>query len=470
MRTRYINLRIPGRGNETPRAEILVEDGRFVEIGESGSRTAQGEEHWVDLENALVLPGAIDPEVSFGDPGYPLRGDFCSESAAAAAGGVTTVVDLPASSEPPVTRPEIFEKKAAIISAKSHVDFMLWGGIPANAWDDKDWRDRLRSLAESGMAALHLSMHSQLSDYRGLSFEQLVGTLKEAWRIGIPVGLHAQTSEDISRVSAARRDAGDTGPVAWSAAHPVETESAAAAAAREICRSTSVRLHFLSVGAGDALDIILEGSQEGLPITTGTSWPYLEFTREDFEEKGSILKLSPALKSKQDLNRLWQGLREGSIDFIGSQHRALNLPADKTTGSIWTDQCGMPGIELMLPYLYSEGVCTGRISLEKMVELLSGRAAVFFGIDAAKGSLRPGRDADFVVFDDAETWRVDVKRLHGLHPATPLDGRRLTGRVRETYLRGSCIYRRTPDGQEMFGRSGLGHLLRRGPRGAVRHS
>jgi len=468
MRTRFINLRIPGIGNETPRAEILVEDGRFVEIGEAGNRTAQGEEHWVDLGDALVLPGVIDPEVSFSDPGYPLRGDFSSETAAAAAGGVTIVVDLPASSHPPVTRPEIFENKAAIISAKSHVDFMLWAGIPANAWDDKDWRDRMRAMADRGMAALHLSMHSQLADYRGLSFEQLVGTLKEAWRLGIPVGLHAQTSEDISRISAARREAGEIGPAAWSDAHPEETESAAAAATREICRSTSVRLHFLSVGSADALDIILEGQQEGLSISAGTAWPYLEFTREDFEKLGSILKLSPALKKHTDLNRLWLGLRERSIDFISSQHEALNLPAEKSTGSIWTDRPGFPGIQLMLPYLYSEGVCTGRVSLERMVEALSTRAAVFLGIDHFKGSLEPGRDADFVVFDDAETWKIDQSHLHGLHPASPLDGRRLTGRVRETYLRGVCIYRRTPDGHEMFGAAGTGRFLRRGIRGAVR--
>lgn len=468
MRTRYINLRIPGSGNQTPSAEILVENGYFVEIGEAGNRTAQGEEHWVDLENALVLPGVIDPEVSFCDPGYPLRGDFCSESAAAAAGGVTTVVDLPASSQPPVTRPEIFEEKAAIIAPKSIVDFMLWGGLPANSWDDKDWRSRLSAMADCGIAALHLSMHSQLADYRGLSFEQLVGTLKEAWRIGIPVGLHAQISEDISRFSAEHRDAGDLGPSGWSDAHPESSESAAAAAVREICRSNSVRLHFLSVASEDALDIILEGKQEGLPITAGTSWPYLEFTRDEFEEHGSILKLSPALKSRSDLNRLWIGAREGSIDFIASQHQALNLPREKSSASIWTDQTGMPGIELMLPYLYSEGVCTGRISLERMVELLSGRAAIFLGIDASKGSLQEGRDADFVVFDDAETWQVDEKRLHGLHPSTPLDARRLTGRVRETYLRGTCIYRRTPDGHEMFGRAGSGRLLRRGTHSAVR--
>ncbi len=470
MRTRFINLRIPGSGNDTPRAEILIENGRFVEISPAGNLTAQGEEHWVDLGNALVLPGVIDPEVSFSDPGYPLRGDFCAESAAAAAGGVTTVADLPASSQPPVTRPEIFEEKAALVSRKSHVDFLLWAGIPANAWDDKDWRDRLRAMADIGMAALHLSMHSQLADYRGLSFEQLVGTLKEAWRIGIPVGLHAQTSEDISRISEARRRIGDNGPKGWSEAHPEETESAAAAAAREICRSISVRLHFLSVGSADALDIILEGKQEGLPITAGTAWPYLEFSRDEFEAMGSILKLSPALKSRKDLNRLWLGLREDSIDFVASQHHALNLPADKESGSIWTDRCGFPGIQLMLPYLYSEGVCTGRISLQRMIEALSKRAAVFLGIDAFKGSLQPGKDADFVVFDDAETWKVDQSRLHGLHPITPLEGRRLTGRVRETYLRGACVYRRTPDGQEMFGPAGAGRLIRRGIRGAVRRS
>jgi len=462
MRIRFVNLRIPGEGNQTPRAEILIENGHFVEISEEGRRTSVGEEQWIDLDNALVLPGVIDSEVSFGDPGYPLRGDFCSESAAAAAGGVTTIVDMPDSSMPPVTRADIFEDKIRRVARKAHVDYLLWGGIPANAWDEKNWRERLWEMAESGMAGLHLAMHSSLADYQGLSFEQMVGTLREAWRLGIPCGIEAQISEDIHRHEKDERRAGEDGPSAWTRAHTEESESAAAAAVREICRSTSVRVHFLSVASADALDIIVEGRQEGLPITAGTCWPYLEFTSEDFEKIGSALKMSPALKNRKDLNRLWQGMREGDVDFISSGHTSLNLPAEKDTGSIWTDRAGLPGIQITLPYLYSEGVCTGRISLERMVRVLSGNVAAFFGIENLKGALKPGLDADFVVFDDSETWQIKQEKLHGLHPLCPLDRKRLTGRVRETYLRGRCIYRRTPDGHEMFGPAGTGRMIRRG--------
>ncbi|RLE33073.1 MAG: allantoinase, partial [Acidobacteria bacterium] len=160
MRTRFVNLRIPGIGNDTARAEILVTDGLIEEVLEDNSQTAVGGEQWVDLNDALVLPGLIDGHVDFADPGFPLRGDFSSGTAAAAAGGVTCVADLPCSSDPPVTTEDGLEYKARIAAAKAHVDFMLWGGISGATFKRGDWKDLLLSFVDSGVAAIHLSMRS----------------------------------------------------------------------------------------------------------------------------------------------------------------------------------------------------------------------------------------------------------------------------------------------------------------------
>ncbi len=465
MRTRFVNLRIPCTGNDTARAEILVTDGLIEEVSEDNSQTAVGGEQWIDLNNALVLPGLIDGHVSFADPGFPLRGDFSSGTAAAASGGVTCVVDLPCSSNPPVTTEDGLEFKARVAAAKAHVDFMFWGGVSGASFKRGDWEKTLVSLVDSGIAAIHLSMRSDLSDCPELDFEQMAEVTQEAWRLGIPVGLHAEAPDAIRPAIRDSRQRGEDGPSAWSAAHPMETEYSAVAVARELCRSTGVRLHLMGLGSGDGLALVLEGRQEGLPLTAGVCPAFLEFCAGDFSEKGSELKMSPALKGNEDRLRLWQGLRESSVEMVQSGHVAIQWPEEKNTGSIWTDRSGFPGVQSTLSYLYSEGVSTGRISLEKMVDLVSAGPARFFGIDHLKGALNPGMHADFVVFDDNQTWEVRASSIHGLNRFTPFEGARWTGRVRATYLHGNCVYRLTPDGREMFGTPGSGQWVTRGQKG-----
>ncbi|MCD4750844.1 MAG: amidohydrolase family protein [Thermoanaerobaculales bacterium] len=462
MRTRFVNLRIPNSGNDTTQAEILVVDGLIEEVIEAGTHTAVGEEEWVDLEDALVLPGMIDGGVDLADPGYPLRGDFSSGTTAAAVGGVTCVVDLPHSSNPPVTNIKALELKGRIASTKAHVDFMHWGGISDNVWREGAWQEHLYAMADAGIAGLFVTMRSELADFQELDFEQLATVLQEAWRIGIPVGIHAEVPDLIHRNIREARSRGEDGAAAWSAAHPSESEYSAVAVVREICRTTGVRLHFLAVGSGEALDLVLEGQQEGIPISADTSPTRLEFSAADFEGTNSILKLMPALKESSNKSRLWQGLRDGSIEMMSSGHVASQWPEEKQTKSIWTDRAGSPDLELTLPYLYSEGVCTGRISLERLVELTAAAPARFFGIDHLKGGITPGLHADFVVFDDNQTWTIHNSEIHGINRFTPFEGRRLTGRIRATYLRGACVFRRTPDGREMFGPAGAGRWIKRG--------
>jgi len=462
MRIRFVNLRVPLTGNETARAEILVADGLIEEVSFDNSRTAVGGEQWVDLDGALVLPGMIDGHVEFADPGFPLRGDFASGTTAAAVGGVTTVVDLPCSSSPPVTTVEGLEQKVRIAGAKSLVDFMLWGGVSGKTYEEGNWKRTLAEFVESGVAAVHLSMRSDLADCPELDFEALAEIVQEAWRLGIPVGLHAETSDPIRRNITELRSRGEDGPAAWTAAHPPESEYSAIAVARELCRTTGVKIHLLGVGSGDGLDMVLQGRQEGLAFSAGVCPAALEFCDTDFASRGSVIKLCPALKTSADRARLWNGLRDFAVEMVQSGHAAIQWPEEKNTGSIWTDRPGFPGIQSTLPYLYSEGVSTGRISLERMVELISSGPARLFGIDHIKGALEPGRHADFVVFDDHLSWEVRASMIQGLNRFTPFEGSRWTGRVRATYLRGQCVYRLTPDGREMFAKPGTGRWITRG--------
>ena len=229
----------------------------------------------------------------------------------------------------------------------------------------------------------------------------------------------------------------------------------------ELCAATGARTHVVHLGSGAALDLVAAARARGLPFSAETCPHYLAFTTDDLVRLGSTLKTAPVVKSAADRDRLWRGLAEGDLAFVASDHAAGQFPEEKHTGSFWTDYGGVPGVELLLPFLYSEGVCAGRITLERLVELTATGPARFFGVHRRKGRLEPGFDADFVVFDDAETWTVRADRLHNLNRYTPFDGHSFTGRVRATYVHGQCAFRRSSDGSELFGPAGLGRWVRR---------
>ncbi len=462
MRTRFLNLRVPRGGNRTEMREIVVENGRFAEILPSEHETAVGGEEWVNLGGALVLPGSIDGHVHFDDPGFTHREDFASGTCAAASGGVTCVVDMPCTSLPPVTDVDGLHAKLRAISGKAHVDFMLWGGVSGNSIEARGWEQRLSALVDAGVAAVKVYTLSGMDTFRALDHEELRQVLGQTRRLGVPLGVHAEDAELVRQFTARIRSRGEDGPASYAASRPAEAEVAAVAAVVEACRATGARVHIVHLGSGEALDVISAARLEGLPISAETCPHFLEFTVDDLERLGGLLKTAPVVKSQRDRERLWQGLATGELSFVTTDHAPGQWPEEKTTGSIWTDYGGVPGVELMLPYLYSEGVCTGRITLEQLVMLTAAEPARFFGIDHRKGGLRRGLDADFVVLDEHETWTVRAAGLHSLNRYTPLDGRQLTGRVRAVYLRGRCVYQRHPDGSEFFAPPGTGQFVPRG--------
>lgn len=462
MRTRFLNLRIPAGGDETAPSELVVEDGRLVAVTPPRqSGPAEGEE-WVDLGGALVLPGAIDSHVHFNDPGFTHRENFSTGTAAAAAGGVTCVVDMPCTSLPPVTDASALANKLAAIAPKAHVDFMLWGGVSANTLELPGWRDRLGELAAAGVAAIKVYLLSGMESFRHLSLAQLREVLIEAHHLGVPVGVHAEDAETVREAEARMHSRGLDSPRAYADSRPPAAELRAVDHVIEACRQTGARVHVVHLASGEALDRISAARREGCPVSAETCPHFLEFTVEDLESMGSLLKTAPVVKSAADRTRLWRGLAEGELAFVATDHAAGQWPSEKRTGSIWTDYGGVPGVELLLPYLYSEGVRRGRLTLERLVQVVSSEPASFFGIQRQKGSLEPGLDADFAVLDASETWTVRASDLHNLNRYTPFEGRHLTGRVRATYLRGRRVFERRTDGTESFAPAGTGELVRRG--------
>jgi allantoinase len=461
MRRRFTNLRIPAKADATVAAEIRVRDGRVADVGPPEPGPAETDEDVVDLGGLLVLPGVIDGHVHFDDPGFTHRENFETGTRSAAAGGVTCVVDMPCTSLPPVTSRANLREKLETIAPKAHVDFMLWGGVSDNAMANPDWRDHLAEIVDEGVASIKLYMLSGMDTFRDLSPGQMLEVLGETRRLGVPVGVHAEDRDLVQALTRHLRAEGEDDPLAYAASRPPSVEVNAVATVRDLCRETGATVHIVHLATGLALDVVSAAREEGLPMTAETCPHFLEFTEEDLASQGALLKTAPVVKHAADRDRLWEGLRTGELEFVATDHAAGQWPDEKHTGSIWTDYGGVPGVELSLPYLYSEGVRKGRITLERLTEITASAPARFFGIEGSKGRIEPGLDADLVVLDDEESWTVRAEALHNLNRYTPLEGRELTGRVRATFLRGEEVFRRDPRGEESFGAGGAGRRVRR---------
>lgn len=461
MRQRFTRLRLPAQGNDTVAAEMLVSDGRIEAVVPEGDIPVGPTEELVDLRGTLVLPGVIDTHVHFNEPGFTHRENFETGTRAAAAGGVTCVVDMPCTTLPAVTTGAALESKVSVVSPRAHVDFMLWGGVSDNALEDPDWRTNLADLVAGGVASIKIYTLSGMDTFRDLSQDQVHQVLRETARLGIPVGAHAEDRGMVHRLTRKLRADGKARPRDYAASRPAAAETSAVKALAEHCRRTGGRLHIVHVGTGDALDVITEARREGLPMTAETCPHFLEFTEGDLERLGAVLKTAPVVKSAVDRQRLWEGVASGEVEWVATDHAAGQWPEEKHTGSIWSDYGGVPGVELMLPYLYSEGVRGGRITLERLTEITARAPARFLGIEQKKGHLAPGLDADFVVFDPDVSWTVRAEKLHNLNRYTPLDGKILTGRVRSVYLRGQRVYHRKDSDEESFAPPGSGEWIRR---------
>jgi allantoinase len=462
MKTLIQGLVVPGKGDERRPAQLLLEDEIITAVlGPSENATADRQ---IDLGGLLVLPGAIDGHVHFDDPGFTRREDFASGTRAAAAGGVTMVVDMPCTSIPPVTSEENLRAKLAIIEPKAHVDFMLWGGISSNVLQENDLTRRIEKLSKAGVAAIKIYFLSGMDSFGDLRPDQARLVLEITGKLGLPVGVHAEDRRVVEAAREAVRARGGDSPRDYAAARPAEAEIAAARTLKRLCRETGAQVHIVHIASREALDIVTAARSEGLALSAETCPHYLLFTEDDLERLGALLKTAPVVKSAQDRDSLWRGLASGDLLYVASDHAAAVWPEEKQTGSIWTDYGGVPGVELLLPTLYSEGVAAHRITLERLVELTSTAPAEFFGVGHRKGRVKEGYDADFSVIDEGASWTVQASDLHNKNRYTPLEGRTLQGRVRETWVRGKRVFRRNLDGNEAFFGKGAGMFIRRGGR------
>ncbi len=427
---------LPGE-EDFRRVDMLVAGEKIVRIAEAGSLAAArgaGEEI-LNAEGLMLFPGAIDPHVHFDEPGFTHREDFLHGSSEAARGGVTTVIDMPCTSLPPVTRLEALKNKLSVVAGKAVVDYAFYGGV--NGLDAPEAIEAAIAELAPEVVGFKCYTVSGMETFAAVSPEQFALAYKACAAAGRPLLLHAEDPAQIRAAQAALDEARGAAALSWKdyyASRPMAAEVEACAGALRLAGADPRWLHIVHVGAAAAAALLA-----GSGATCETCAHYLAFDEEDFERLGAALKTAPPVKNPAQKALLWRQLAAGTIGFVASDH--AGAPGyEKFTGDPLTAYGGIPGTGTLFPYLLSEGLFAKRLSLKRFLEASAGAAAARYGLSGGKGSLEPGKDADFVLVDPEATTTVEPSAMFSKNAITPFAGMRLAGRIAGTFVRGSRAY------------------------------
>ncbi|MEU9236881.1 allantoinase AllB [Streptomyces subrutilus] len=379
-----------------------------------------------DFGDDVLLPGLVDTHVHVNDPGRTEWEGFWTATRAAAAGGITTILDMPLNSLPPTTTTDNLRVKQEVARAKAHVDVGFWGGaLPDNVKD-------LRPLHDAGVYGFKCFLSpSGVEEFPELDQERLAASLAEITGFG---GLMIVHAEDPHHLDSAPQNPGPK-YADFLASRPRDAENTAIENLIAQAKRLDARVHVLHLSSSDALPLIAAAKAEGVRITVESCPHFLTLTAEEVPDGATEFKCCPPIREAANQDLLWDALADGTIDCIVSDHSPST--ADLKTGDFATAWGGISSLQLGLPAIWTEARRRGH-SLEDVVRWMSAAPAALAGL-AQKGAIEVGRDADFAVVAPEETFTVDPAELHHRNRITAYAGRTLHGVVKSTWLRGRQI-------------------------------
>jgi allantoinase len=419
---------------EAPRA-VGVDGGRIVAVAALDS--APQATHVVDVPaEQVLLPGMVDTHVHVNDPGRSDWEGFDTATAAAAAGGVTTIVDMPLNCLPPTVDADALAVKRKAATGRVHVDVGFWGGaIPGNAGE-------LRGLHEAGVFGMKcFLLHSGVDEFPPLDPDGVREAMTEIASFGGMLIVHAEDACTIAGAPSTPgrryRDFLDS--------RPPDAEVRAVRTVAALARETGARAHILHLSAVEALEPLAAARREGLPITAETCPHYLSFCAEEIPDGQTQFKCCPPVRTAANRETLWQALADGLIDCVVSDHSPCTPDLkDFDTGDFATAWGGVASLKLGLPAVWTQARQRGH-GLDEVVRWMARAPADLVGL-RRKGRIEVGADADLSVFAPDEAFVVDRHTLRHRNPVTAYHGRPLAGVVHETWLRGRKVTGTTPEG------------------------
>jgi allantoinase len=408
-----------------------------------------------DVGELAVLPGVVDTHVHINEPGRTEWEGFESATRAAAAGGVTTLVEMPLNSIPATTSGAAFREKCDAARGKLHVDTGFWGGVvPENAKTEAE----LRALYEAGAFGFKCFLvPSGVEEFPCVTERDLRAALPTLAKLGATLLVHAELPGPIETALASIAGKNPRSYATWLKSRPRDAENSAIALMIRLAKEFRARVHIVHLSSADALESLSAAKVAGLPISVETCPHYLYWSAKDIGDGATQFKCAPPIREEENRERLWGALRKGLIDFVATDHSPC-LPTMKCgeTGDFLRAWGGISSLQLSLPLLWTMARTRGS-SLVDVARWMCAGPARLAGLEGRKGAIATGCDADFVVFEPEAKWRVDAEKLFHRHKMTPYAGCELRGAVRATWLRGKKIY----DG-ETFLAGPCGEILLRG--------
>jgi allantoinase len=412
--------------------DIAIRAGKIVELGPALAESAS---ETINAEGLHIFPGLIDSHVHFNEPGRTGWEGIETGSRALAAGGGTMFFDMPLNAHPPTLDADSFKQKLAAAEAKSVTDFAFWGGlVPENI-------GKLQELAERGVVGFKAFMcNSGIDDFARADDRTLREGMKRAAALGKIVAVHAESEAITSELTEKFVAAGKTSIRDYLDSRPIHAELDAIQRALEMAGEARCRLHIVHVSCGAGIALIASARKMGVDVSCESCPHYLVLTEEDMEQIGPLAKCAPPLRPGQAQDALWQYLLTDQIESLGSDH-SPSPPSMKTDHNFFRVWGGVSGIQHTLPLLITEGHVRREMALPLLARLLSFNVVTRFRLPTDRGRVAVGGQADFALVDLSASFEVKSDDLHYRHRHTPYTGRRLTGKVVQTILRGQTIFK-----------------------------
>jgi len=389
----------------------------------------------VDAGDDVVMPGVVDSHVHVNEPGRTEWEGFATATRAAAAGGVTTIVDMPLNSIPPTTTVEAFHRKREAAAGQCWVDVGLWGGaVPGNAGE-------LRRLVDAGVHGFKCFMvDSGVPEFGFVGEGDLRAALREIAASGSTLLCHAELPGPIEAAHAATVGLDPRRYATYVRSRPREAEDLAIALLVDLCRETRARVHVVHLSSASALDTLRRARDEGLPFTAETTPHYLHFAAEEIPDGATPFKCAPPIRERDNREKLWGALGEGLVSLVVSDHSPCTPELKKMeAGDFAAAWGGIASLQLGLPVVWSDARRRGRTLVDLAAWMCEGPARLA-QLDR-KGSIAPGKDADLVIWDPDAEVTIAPAMIEHRHKVTPYAGERLSGAVRATYVRGRRVFR-----------------------------
>ena len=435
-------------------ADIIIENQQIAGLtSDAGDDDA---DERIDASGCLVLPGGIDAHTHFREPDPGTKEGFVSGGRAAAAGGITTVVEMPQANPTTITTAQLEAKKARV-AEHAIVDMALWGGIVGQ---DRQDAGEIAAMAAAGAAGFKSFMAGSSPSFPRVDDARLLAAMRLVAELNVPYALHAESDTLVTAGLDAMRAQGRTDPRAHHDSRPPIVETLAVNTALLLAGETGCWVHICHVASAGALKLIAAARSRGVRVTCETCPQYLALDLDDLDRLVGFGRCAPALRDAAEVDAIWDAVLDETIDYVCSDHCAFTA-AEKTVDDIFAAPLGLSGVQTLLPVFFDGAVNQRGMTLPQFVRQMSTNAAQIFDLYPRKGTIRVGADADLVLLDPDAEWTVTGDQMLHAQNWTPFEGKRVTGKVLRTLRRGETIYDAARH-DEPLASPGSGRFLPRG--------